>query len=186
MKIFDIIDKMSIDEIKQRLAEYMAADQHLKPPLVAVEVRLADKNNTGSRYDVLLIDEEGNETPVKFRDRCSRLIYIYTLLHPQGYQRRKVAADNYHDLCRLYSLLYFRDSAPLLNSIENTEAAKPGHFLSHNIAQSRKAIRLASPLAERLAIDRPQSHNGKILIPFVAEGGNVIIDASLRNNSSNI
>lgn len=174
---------MSLEEIKQRLAEYMAADKELMPGLVAVEVRLNQTGNAKCRYSVLLIDEEGGEIEVKFRDRYSRLVYIYTLLHPQGYQRRVPAAKDYRELCHLYSMLYFRDSDALLNTIASTDF---DHFLSHYIAQSRNAIRQASPLAEPFAIDRPQSHNGKVLIPFVADGGNVIIDASLRINKSHL
>lgn len=177
------IESMSLEEIKQRLAEYMAADKELMPGLVAVEVRLNQTGNAKCRYSVLLIDEEGGEIEVKFRDRYSRLVYIYTLLHPQGYQRRVPAAKDYRELCHLYSMLYFRDSDALLNTIASTDF---DHFLSHYIAQSRNAIRQASPLAEPFAIDRPQSHNGKVLIPFVADGGNVIIDASLRINKSHL
>ena len=177
------IESMSLEEIKQRLAEYMAADKELMPSLVAVEVRLNQTGTAKCRYSVLLIDEEGGEIDVKFRDRYSRLVYIYTLLHPQGYQRRVPAAKDYRELCHLYSMLYFRDSDALLNTIASTDF---DHFLSHYIAQSRNAIRQASSLAEPFAIDRPQSHNGKVLIPFVADGGNVIIDASLRINKSHL
>ena len=177
------IEKMSVEELKVRLAEYMNADVRLMPSLVAVEVRLTETNAANCRYDVLLIDEDGGETVVKFRDRYSRLVYIYTLLHPQGYQRRVPAAKDYRELCHLYSMLYFRDSDALLNTIASTDF---DHFLSHYIAQSRNAIRQASSLAEPFAIDRPQSHNGKVLIPFVADGGNVIIDASLRINKSHL
>ena len=184
-RIQKMIEAMTTDEMKQRLAEYMAADQQLAPRLVAVEVRPSN-NNVRCRYDVLLIAENGQETEVKFRDRCSRLVYIYTLLHPQGYQRRQAAANNYRELCHLYSMLYFRDSDALLKTIGSTDAKKPGHFFSHYIAQSRNAVRQASPLAEPFAIARPQSHNGKVLIPFVADGGNVIIDASLRINKSHL
>ena len=177
------IESMSLEEIKQRLAEYMAADKELMPGLVAVEVRLNQTGTAKCRYSVLLIDEEGGEFEVKFRDRYSRLVYIYTLLHPQGYQRRVPAAKDYRELCHLYSMLYFKDSDALLNTIASTGF---DHFLSHYIAQSRKAIRQASPLAEPFAIDRPQSHNGKVLIPFVADGGSVIIDASLHINKSHL
>ena len=104
-KIKEIIELMTTDEMKQCLAEYMAADQKLAPRPVAIEVRLSDINNVRCRYDVLLIAENGRETEVKFRDRYSRLIYIYTLLHPQGYQRRMAAANNYKELQQLYSLL---------------------------------------------------------------------------------
>ena len=183
-KIQKMIDAMTTDEMKQRLAEYMAADQQLAPRPIAVEVRLSNINNVRCRYDVLLIAENGQETEVKFRDRYSRLVYIYTLLHPQGYQRRQVAAHDYRELCHLYSMLYFRDSDALLKTIESTDTKRPGHFLCQYITQSRRAIRQTSPLAEPFAIDRPQLHNGKVLIPFVANGGNAIIDASLRINMS--
>lgn len=178
MNILEIINNMTIEEMKTRLAEYMAHDESLMSPLVAVEVRLSG-NNARCRYDVLLIDEEGNEYTVKFRDRYSRLIYIYTLLHPKGYQRRQVVADNYRELRRLYSQIYFKDSDALLKTIESTDTKKPGQFLSQYITQSRNAVREASPLAERFTIARPQAYNGKVIIPFVATGGTVIIDNSL-------
>jgi hypothetical protein len=180
-KVEQIMSQMSDQEIRQRLAEYMEKDPMLHAPLVAVKVRLNSNVNANCRYEVLLIDAEGNETPVKFQDRYSRLIYIYTLLHPQGYQRRKPQANNYSALSHLYCQLYFRESNALLKTIASTDYE---HFLSHYIAQSRKAVRQASPLAEAFTIDRPQAHNGKVLIPFVAEGGKVTIDASISNNKS--
>lgn len=178
-----MIESMTTDEMKQRLAEYMAADQQLVPRPTAVEVRPSNINNVRCRYDVLLIAENGQETEVKFRDRCSRLVYIFTLLHPQGYQRRLAAANGYKALRNLYTMLYFRDSDALLKTIDSTDF---NHFFSHYVAQSRKAIRQATPHASDFAIDRPQSHDGKVLIPFVAQGGTVILDASLRNQMSHL
>lgn len=172
---------MSQEEIKERLAAYMAADKQLTPRPVALEVRLSS-NNTRCRYDVLIIFEDGQKAEVKFHDRCSRLIYIFTLLHPQGYQRRLAAANNYKALKQLYTMLYLKDSDALLKTIESTGF---DHFFCHYIAQSRKAIRLAVPYSEDFAIDRPQSHDGKLLIPFVAQGGKVILDNSLYNHMSN-
>ena len=183
MNIIDYVNTLTTDELRLRLAEYMEKDPMLHPPLVAVEVRLNSNVNANCRYDVLLIDKEGNETSVKFRDRYSRLVYIYTLLHPNGYQRRKPQANNYSALCHLYCQLYFRESDALLKTIASTGYE---HFLSHYIAQSRKAIRKASPLAEAFTIDRPQSHNGKTLIPFAADGGTVILDATLSNCIHNL
>lgn len=176
------IDSMSLEEIKQRLAEYMASDKQQTPRPVAIEVRLNDINMR-CRYEVLLLDEDGQETSVKFRDRCSRLIYIFTLLHPQGYQRRMAAADNYKSLRQLYTLLYFKESEALLKTIESTGF---DHFFSHYVAQSRKAVRQATPHASDFVIDRPQSHDGKVLIPFVAQGGDIILDKSLRNIMSHL
>ena len=174
---------MSLEEIKQRLAEYMAADKTLMPTLVAVEVRPSSINNVRCRYDVLLIAEDGQETEVKFRDRYSRLVYIYTLLHPQGYQRRLAAANNYKALRQLYTMLYFKESNALIKTINSTDF---DHFFSHYIAQSRNAIRQATVHASDFAIDRPQSHDGKVLIPFVAQGGTVILDHTLLTLNSKL
>lgn len=181
-KIEKMIESMTTDEMKQRLAEYMAADQQLASRPVAVEVRISSINNVRSRYDVLLVAENGQETVVNFPDRYSRLLYIFTLLHPQGYQRYTASADNYKILRQFYSMLYFKDGNALLRTIESTD---PNHFFSHYIAQSRKAIRQATSHASFI-IDRPQSHNGKVLIPFVAEGGKVILDKTLRNLMSHL
>ena len=181
MNVLEYVNTLNIDELKTKLAEYMENDPKLHAPLIAVEVRQNSSFNPNCRYEVLLIDEQGGETPVVFHDRYSRLLYIYTLLHPKGYQRRKAAANNYRALCQLYSLLYFRDSEAMLNTINSTDTTRPGHFLSQSIAQSRKAIRQASSFAEQFIIDRPQNHNGKILIPFAAEGGTIILDATLQD-----
>ena len=182
-KIERMIEAMTTDEMKQRLAKYMAADPQLVPRPIAIEVRPTDINNVRCRYDVLLIAENGQETAVKFRDRYSRLVYVYTLLHPQGYQRRLAATNNYKALRQLYTMLYFKDSNALLKTIESTDF---NHFFSQYIAQSRNAIRMATPHAADFAIDRPQSNDGKVLIPFVAQGGTVILDNSLRNQMSNL
>ena len=177
------IEKMTVEELRAHLTKYMTNDISLLPPIVAIEVRPSSINNVRCRYDVLLIAEDGQETEVKFRDRYSRLVYIYTLLHPQGYQRRLAAANNYKALRQLYTMLYFKESDALLKTIESTDF---DHFFSHYIAQSRNAIRQATVHASDFAIDRPQSHDGKVLIPFVAQGGTVILDNSLRNQMSHL
>ena len=105
-------------------------------------------------------------------------MYIYTLLHPQGYQRRSAAANDYRELRQLFSQLYFTDSEALVRTIESTGY---NQFVSQYVTQSRVAVRQTSPLAAPFAIDRPQAHHGKLLIPFVAQGGTVIIDASLKH-----
>ena len=170
---------MTDAEIRQRLVEYMESDVRLMPRLVAVQVRLSNGTSGRNRYEVVLIDEDGGETSVKFRDRYSRLVYIYTLMHPQGFQRRAAAANDYRELRQLFSLLYFADSEALVRTIESTGY---DHFVSQYVAQSRKALRQSSPQASHFAIDYPQSHCGKLLIPFVAQGGTVILDASLSEH----
>ena len=169
-----LIDTMSVEELRQRLSDYMLADNQLPRP-VAIEVRLKDKSTKGGRYDVLFIFENGKEVEVKFTDRHSRLIYIYTLLHPQGYQRRSLTKNNYQPLRELFSKISFTEAAPLLKSIGD-------HFdryMHQAVAQSRVAVRKTIGNSESFEIDRPQHHGGKLLVNFAAEKGNVIIDNSL-------
>ena len=61
MNIFDYVNNLTTDELRVRLAEYMEKDPMLHAPLVAVEVRLNSNVNANCRYEVLLIDKEGNE-----------------------------------------------------------------------------------------------------------------------------
>ena len=61
--IKEMIESMTTDEMKQRLAEYMAADQQLAPRPIAVEVRLSNIKNVRCRYDVLLITRDRGEVP---------------------------------------------------------------------------------------------------------------------------
>ena len=179
--IKELIENMTPDEMKRRLAEYMAADLELQPKVVAAEVRLSREEKAKCRYEVLLIDEEGGEITVNFKDRSSRLVYIYSLLHPNGYQRHQAAAGCYAKLCQLYTMLYFKDSKALRKSIGDDF----DHFFSQAVAQSRIAIRRASAQAEAFIIDRPQLHFGRTLIPAASHRGSVIMDASLLNTISN-
>ena len=181
MNVIDYVNALSIDELRARLTAYMTADKRLTTYPIAIEVRANDSAKACCRYDVLFLDENGNATTVVFPDRFSRLIYIYTLLHPKGFQRRSVANNNYRSLCCLFDLLYFKDNSALFKTVNKAESYQKGHFLSHYIAQSRKAVRKALPLADEFIIDRPQNHNGKILIPFAAEGGTIILDATLQD-----
>ena len=131
IEIQERINSMSLEELKQQLAAYMAADPHFAPRPMAVEVRLSNDSHARCRYDVLLITENGEETEVKFSDRYSRLIYIYTLLHPKGYQRRLAAANDYRVLRNLYYALYVKDNEALIKTIESTGF---DHFCNHYIA----------------------------------------------------
>ena len=172
--IENVIVNMSVDELRDRLKEYMKNDDTLTPHTVAIEVRLSAKDSSSCRYDVLLVDENGQEKEVKFRDRYSRLVYIYTLMHPEGYQRRKLMANNYRVMRQLYSKLYFSDADKLLNLSEKSF----DHFFSQAVAQSRAALRSMGVASDELEIGHPRTY-GRLLIPFVKKGNTVIIDRSL-------
>ena len=174
--IEEMLDTMSVEELKNRLATYMMADENLVSRPIGVEVRLADTLDRSGRYEVMIIHEDGSEKEVKFRDRHSRLVYIYTLLHPQGYQRRSLRTNNFQALRDLFSRLYFGSAEPLMKAIGNDF----DHYFSQAVAQSRKAIRETIGASELFEIALPQRHGGKTLVTFAANGGNVIMDPSLQ------
>lgn len=174
-EIKNMINTMTLEELKSSLEGYMLADERYAAHPVGIEVRLRDTMGIGGRYDVVLLMSDGTQREVKFTDRNSRLVYIFTLMHPQGYQRRMLAANDYNKLGALYSMLYYRDSESLLKSIGDDY----DHFFSQAVAQSRVALRKACPNANDFVIDRPQNHAGKTLIPFAKNQGTVIIDSSL-------
>ena len=146
-----MLDAMSVEELKNRLATYMMADENLVSRPIGVEVRLADSLDRSGRYDVLIILEDGSEKEVKFHDRHSRLVYIYTKI-------------------------YFGSAEPLLKAIGNDF----DHYFSQAVAQSRRAIRETIGASDAFEIALPQRHGGKTLVTFAANGGDVIVDSSLR------
>ena len=174
--ITKMINAMSVEELKERLAAYMQADKDMPKP-VAIEVRMKENGDSRGRYDVLLIMEDGEELEVKFKDRPSRLIYIYTLLHPQGFQRRSLTVDKYHPLRNLYSELYLSSGDAILKPIESLTFDQ---YFNQAVSQARVAIRNTINNSEDFEIARPQQNNGKTIIDFVANGGEVILPPDLR------
>ena len=173
--IQEMIDAMSVEEMKNRLADYMIADETICPCPIGVEVRLSENFSRKGRYDVLLIMKDGSEVEVKFRDRHSRLIYIYTLLHPQGFQRRSLETNNYKALKELFSKIYFTTTEPLMKAIGD----KFNQYLSQAISQSRVAVREAAANTKDFESAMPTRNGGKTIIDWAAKGGEVIIDNSL-------
>ena len=171
-----MLDAMSVEELKNRLAAYMVAEMQLAKKPVGIEVRMSDTPDRGGRYDVLLITADGEELEVMFTDRPSRLIYIYTLMHPEGFQRRSLQANNYRKLAELYSKLYFVSAEPMLKSIEKLGFDQ---YINQAVTQSRVALRKTIGKSEEFEIARPQRNGGRTLVTFAANGGNVIIDNSL-------
>ena len=115
----EAIQQMSVEEMQERLAEYMAADKEWAPKPVAIEVRHRDiKDIAGSNiYDVIVMKDDGTEEVLKFDDRYSKLIYIYTLMHPKGYQRRSLnnMAQGFPELANLYRALFMADPERLIS-----------------------------------------------------------------------
>ena len=176
MTIWNMINSMTVEEMRARLAEYMANDERLKPKPIGVEVRLRDTFERSGRYAVLLLMDDGSEREVKFRDRHSRLVYIYTLMHPKGYRRAFLMNNDLKDLRLLYSKLYFSSDEPMMKYIG--EAFE--QYFYQSVAQSRVAIRATIANASDFEIACPKKNNGRTLIPAARNTENIIIDNTLK------
>ena len=139
-KIREAIQQMSVEEMQQRLAEYMAADKEWAPKPIAIEVRHRNvKDINGSNiYDVIVLKDDNTEEVIKFEDHYSKLIYIYTLLHPKGYQRRSLNKPEkaFPELASLFRAIFMADPKRLIAAAEKDF----NHMMSMAIAFVRKAI----------------------------------------------
>ena len=178
-KIQEAIRQMSVEEMQERLARYMAADKEWAPKPVAIEVRHRDiKDISGSRiYDVIVLKDDGTEEMIQFGDRYSKLIYIYTLLHPKGYQRRSLnkPGQSFPELASLYRAIYMADPERIIASAEKDF----NHMMSMAIAFIRKAIDKMIG-CEELTIGNPRQYYGRTVIPAVYNGMEVNLDSELR------
>ena len=125
-RIQEAISRMSEEEMKTRLEAYMKADKEWMPKPVAIEVRRNHDNlGVGTNiYDVVFVMDDNTEKVVFFGDRFSKLFYIYTLMHPQGYRRMDLNAPehNYRDLVGLFRALYLISTDKLIESINKVES----------------------------------------------------------------
>ena len=179
-KIQDAIQQMSVEEMQQRLAEYMAADKKWAPKPIAIEVRHRDvKDISGTNiYDVIVLKDDNTEEVIKFEDRYSKLIYIYTLLHPKGYQRRSLnkSEQSFPELASLYRAIFMADPERMIASAEKDF----DHMMSMAVSFVRKAIDKMIG-CEELTIGNPRQYYGRTVIPAVYNGLEVILDSQLQN-----
>lgn len=180
-KIQEAIQQMSVEEMQERLAKYMAADKQWAPKPVAIEVRHRDiKDISGTNiYDVIVLKDDDTEEVIKFEDRYSKLIYIYTLLHPKGFQRRSLNKPEkaFPELASLYRAFFMADPERLI-----AYTAKDfNHMMSMAVAFVRKAIDKMIG-CEELTIGNPRQYYGRTVIPAVYKGLEVIIDSQLQSH----
>ena len=179
-KIQEAIQQMSVEEMQQRLAEYMTADKKWAPKPIAIEVRHRDvKDISGTNiYDVIVLKDDNTEEVIKFEDRYSKLIYIYTLLHPKGYQRRSLnkPGQSFPELASLYRAIFMSDPKRMIAAAEKDF----NHMMSMAVAFVRKAIDKMIG-CEELTIGNPRQYYGRTVIPAVHDGLEVIIDSQLPN-----
>ena len=160
-KINEAIEQMSVEEMKQRLASYMAADKEWAPKPMAIE------------------KDDDTEEVIQFEDRYSKLIYIYTLMHPKGYQRRSLnkPEKDFSELACLYRAVFMADPDRLI-----AYAAKDfDHMMSMAVSFVRKVLKKMIG-CEALTIGNSRHYNGRTVIPAVHDGLEVIIDSQLQSH----
>ena len=179
-KISEAIQQMSVEEMQQRLAAYMAVDKEWAPKPVAIEVRHRDIKDIsgGNIYDVIVQKDDNTEETINFDDRYSKLIYVYTLMHPNGYQRRSLdkRETGYPELANLYNALFLTSPERLIRYAEQDF----NHMISMAVSFIRKAIKDIVG-CENLSIGNPRQYNGRTIIPAVRDGLKIIIDPRLTN-----
>ena len=178
-KIQETINKMSIDELRRRLAVYMAADKEWVPQPIGIEVRHRDAKDIsrGNIYDVIVLKEDGSEETIHFMDRRSKLIYIYTLMHPKGFHRRSLnkREEGFQELANLFRVLFMADPKLLVKSATNNF----GHMMDMAISFIRRALKNMRG-CEELTIGAPSLYKGRTFIPAVYNGLPVTIDNQLQ------
>lgn len=121
-----LIDKkimsMTIEEMRNALKEYMLQDALMGKMPISVEVRhnhsLGNCKNGG--YDVIFMLEDGSVVKVDFKERAGKLIYVYALTHPRGFQRRALAQNDFSGLINLYTTLFACSSEKILKPLKKT------------------------------------------------------------------
>ena len=160
----------------------MAADKEWGPKPIAIEVRHRNVKDV-SRYQYLrcrypLKDDNSTEEVIKFGDHNSKLIYIYTLMHPKGYQRRSLnkPEKDFPELARLYRAIFMANPDRMI-----AYTAKDfDHMMSMAIAFVRKAIDKMMG-CEELTIGNPSSVLRSHRHPRRSTmGWEVIIDSQLQ------
>lgn len=138
---------------------------------ISIERRTNDDRHCGvhGRYDIVIIHDDGSRTSLSFRDRAAKLLYTFTLMHPQGFQRRMIARNNYKEILELCAKLFGTGAC---QRVENMLTHDFNHYVSQAAAQPRKAVEksLQDPaLASSCALADPRKTGGKVFIPIVKD-----------------
>jgi len=175
---YSIIEKevsnMSEQQAKDLLVELIIATNNLDAAPIGIEVRLCKVITRSCSYDVVLKYQDGSETIVDFPDRRSRLMYIYTLLNPQGFKRSKLEKDP-QPLIDLYDEIFIGGSKEILRNALTTNFER---IFIQAVCQSRVPFKKLH--AEIFSIAQPTEYFGKTIIPYISGGEHVEIDPGLQ------
>lgn len=132
-------------------------------------------------YDIVVYEGNGESNILSFHDRASKLLYVFTLLHPHGFQRRVLGRNNCSDLLALCSVLFGikacgRIGTKLSNDFD--------HYISQAAAQSRRAVAesVKNPeTAMNCSLADPRKTGGNLYIPRVKENVScVMVDTRIK------
>lgn len=192
--ILNLFKNLSEDKQRTCINELLSEcnSNTLIPIPVSISVRSEHRKGTTMFYGVYLQMNNGEEVKVDFESRSSQLMYVYTLLHPNGFQRRVLEKNDYKELANLFCVLFGTAPDTFLRSLKHKKSQKElDHFFSHAISRSRAAIKKVMEKAIRYSvshqgawndmfIDNPHHNNGRTVIPFAVNQEKIFIDAKLR------
>ena len=163
------IKNMTTEEKDKALFAYMLREASPEP-LCTIEVV---RNNIGrgvrGRYDVIIVDSDGNRHVVDFKERSAKIFYVLLLMAKNGISRSSVRQDhleNYYNVgCVLYNNF---DIAKLESKSDDTFQ----QFFNNAISKTRTTIKSALrgiDKPEHYLIADPKSHSSMLFIPLVKE-----------------
>lgn len=122
-------------------------------------------------YAIVVDDGNGSRYELHFAERPAKVLYMFALRHPEGFQRRLLARDNYAELLDICRQIYgtgiaLRTSKRLASNFDR--------FVSQGMAALRRGIAASTTdnvvLAKGLSLVDPRSTGGLVYIPFLKEG----------------
>lgn len=163
------INNMTTEEKDKALFAYMLRDASPEP-LCTIEVV---RNNIGrgvrSRYDVIIVDSDGNRHVVDFKERSAKIFYVLLLMAKNGISRSSVRQDHFDNYYNVGCVLYNNfDIAKLESKSDDTFQ----QFFNNAISKTRTTIKSALrgiDKPEHYLIADPKSHSSMLFIPLVKE-----------------
>ena len=155
-----------------------------KPQTIEVRMRTNRTSKASALFDVVIHMTNGKEITLDFKNNNRAInIYVYALTHPKGFYRRTLQNNNFKEIVDLYSKMNRSGIERFENSLNNDF----DRIVSQAISQVRRAITQAS--REEVWKENVSLVKGAkelLYIPFVKNGGRVIIDDRILSTCRNV
>lgn len=149
------------------LSLYKMIENRIKPVGIKVVLNSTRRPHSTGFCDVIFMMADGSESIVDFTGRTAKVLYVYTLMNPNGVERSSICENR--ELAHLFSKMYHLP-VDKLTGIE-------GQALNQAIAQSRAAISKAIGIEagdNDFVFNEYMSRKGDTLVvPFAKNGGNI-------------